>query len=130
MDDIGKLLTIALGVLAIATAAGFGLQRGRISAQDKRIETLQGQLGDSDDELGRKDRRLTETVAELAKVKTDLAALARVVTGEAHWVAIGEKLDNHHDEASTHWAKDEAILGDVETILTEIRDRLPAKGAL
>ncbi len=120
MDDLGKLLTLALAVLAVATAAGFGLQRGRIGQQDKRIEDLQGQLGDSDAELVRKDRRLTETNAELEKVKTALTALTRVVTGEEHWVAIGAKLDDHHEQASTHWTRDEVLL-------QEIRDRLPER---
>lgn len=114
MDDIGKLLTLALAVLAIATAAGFGLQRGRIA-------DLQGRLKDSDEELARKERRLTEAEAEVLKLKTDLGALARVVTGEAHWTAIGEKLDLHHEEAETHWRN-------AERIAEEIRDRLPARG--
>jgi hypothetical protein len=111
MDDLGKLLTIGLAILAIATAAGFGLQRGRISA-------LREQLKDSDDELVRKDRRLTAAEGEVKQLKTDLAALARVVTGEAHWIAIGEKLDLHHGEAEVHWKRDEQLL-------EEIRDRLP-----
>lgn len=114
MDDLGKLLTLALAVLAIATAAGFGLQRGRIS-------DLQGRLKDSDEELVRKERRLTEAEAEVLKLKTDLDALARVVTGEAHWTAIGELLDHHHQEAEAHWAN-------AEKIAREIRDRLPEKG--
>jgi hypothetical protein len=130
MDDLQKLLTIALAVLAIATAAGFGLQRGRIGQQEKRIETLQGQLADSDAELERQDRRRERAEkeleaykananAEVGQLKTDLAALARVVTGEAHWIAIGEKLDIHHDQAEAHWIR-------AEQIAEEIRDRLPA----
>lgn len=114
MDDLGKILTVALAILAIATAAGFGLQRGRISA-------LQGRLKDSDEELARKERRLTEAEAEVLTLKTDLAALARVVTGEAHWTAIGEKLDHHHEEAEAHWRH-------AEQIAEEIRDLLIEKG--
>lgn len=121
MDDLGRLLTLALGFLAIATAAGFGLQRGRIA-------DLRERLKDNDEELERKDRRLTETEAELerhktsssaeiGRLKTDLDALARVVTGEAHWTAIGEKLDDHHTQAETHWTHG-------ETVLEEIRDLL------
>jgi hypothetical protein len=113
MDDIGKILTLALVVLTLATAAGFGLQRGRIS-------DLNGRLKEADEELVRKDRRLTEAEAKVLKLETDLDALARVVTGEAHWTAIGEKLDLHHQEAETHWSR-------AERIALEIRDRLPEK---
>lgn len=113
MDDFGKLLTIALALLALATAAGFGLQRGRIG-------DLRQQLEDSDKEMARKDRRLSEAETEVQQLKTDLTALTRVVTGEAHWVAIGQKLDEHHEQAETHWARDEHLL-------EEIRDRLPAR---
>lgn len=124
MDDLGKLLTIGLAILAIATAAGFGLQRGRIGQ-------LQDRLTDSDKEVERQDRRReaaeqeletykTKANSEIAQLKTDLAALARVVTGEAHWIAIGDKLDIHHKEAETHWAR-------AEGLAEEIRDRLPER---
>lgn len=126
MDNLGTILTVALAILALATAAGFGLQRGRIA-------NLQGRLEDSDKELERQDRRREAAEGELeaykvtsgAKVtqlETDLAALARVVTGEAHWIAIGEKMDDHHNGAVDHW-KDE------RSLLEEIRDRLPEKSA-
>lgn len=113
MEDLGRLLSIGLAILSLATAAGLGLQYGT-------VQRLRGSLKDSDDEMGRKDRRLTDAEAEVEKLKTDLSALARVVTGEAHWVAIGAKLDEHHDLAETHWTKDEQLLA-------EIRDRLPQR---
>lgn len=122
MDDLGKLLTIGLAILALATAAGFGWQKGRIG-------NLQGRLDDSDKELERETRRRedaqteletykTTANAEIAQLKTDLAALTRVVTGEAHWVAIGAQLDTHHREAQQQWRAELDLLG-------EIRDRLP-----
>lgn len=113
MKELGTLLTIGLGILALATAAGFGLQRGT-------VQRLREQLKDSDDEMVRKDRRLGAAETELVQVRTELAALARVVTGEAHWIAIGQKLDEHHEQAETHWTRDEQLLA-------EIRDRLPEK---
>lgn len=115
MDDFAKILSLALAILAFATAAGFGLQRGRIT-------DLNGRLKEADEELVRKERRLTEAESQVTQLKTDLAALGRVVTGETHWVAIGELLEEHHTEAATHWKRDEQIL-------EEIRDRLPEKRA-
>ena len=111
MDDFSRLLTVALGVVSIATLAGLGLLRGVVTGLRERLK-------DSDEELARKERRLTEAEAEVKALKTDLAALGRIVTGEAHWVAIGQKLDEHHSAAETHWAND-------ETLLADIRDRLP-----
>ena len=42
-------------------------------------------------------------------MRNDLAALSRIVTGEAHWVAIGEKLDEHHEEAVRYWREAKQI---------------------
>lgn len=113
MTTLGTILTVALAILAIATAAGFGLQRGRVSQ-------LQGRLDDSDKEVVRKDRRLTDALAELETVKAQLEALRQVVTGEVQLEVLTEKLDEHHEEAQTHWNRDEKLL-------EEIRDRLPAR---
>jgi hypothetical protein len=71
------------------------------------------------EEIADKDRRLTKVTTEAQQLRTDLDALSRVVTGEAHWTAIGDKLDEHHRDAEGHWT-------DEKTLLEEIRDRLPA----
>lgn len=113
MDELKSLLTIALGVLTIATAAGLGLQRAAVTSLRERLK-------DSDEELERKGRRLDDADAKILILENDIAALGRVVTGEAHWVSIGDKLDTHHNEAVTHWKNDEQIL-------QEIRDRLPPR---
>lgn len=112
--DFGSVLNAALSIVAIATLAGLGLMRGTVT-------NLRENLADARAEIADKDRRLTELETKSQTQATDLAALGRVVTGEAHWVAIGDKLDEHHGQATTHWAKD-------ETILTEIRDLLQPKG--
>jgi chromosome segregation ATPase len=111
-EDLGRLLNIALAVVAIATLGGFGYVRGRIG-------DLRDQLKDAREEIADKDRRLTKVTTEAQQLRTDLDALSRVVTGEAHWTAIGDKLDEHHRDAEGHWT-------DEKTLLEEIRDRLPA----
>lgn len=113
MEDFSRLLTIALGLVSLATLIGLSLLRGIVVGLRERLK-------DADEELTRKGRRLDEAEARVLILENDLAALGRVVTGEAHWVAIGAKLDEHHGEATTHWARDEEIL-------EEIRDRLPPR---
>lgn len=88
MGDLPGLLQAIFGVVAIiaggaATALFVSVQtlRASIEDRDKRIEGLEG--------------RLTDVEADLAKEQTahqgtqrDLESVTRVVTGEAHWVAL------------------------------------------
>jgi chromosome segregation ATPase len=111
MEDLGRLLSIALAVVSIATLAGMGLLVGRVGA-------LRSNLKESDDELERTVRRLTNSEARVEVLEHALEELGRMVTGEAHLVALEGKLDDHHTAAEIHWQTD-------ETLLREIRDRLP-----
>lgn len=113
MDTLTPLSTfvlLLLSVITLATAAGVGFQRGKIAK-------LNSDLTEADARAGRLERDLTATRAELATARTDLDALGRVVTGEAHWVAIGDKLDTHHDEAMTHWSAEQSTLDRIATAL-------------
>jgi hypothetical protein len=94
--DISAILTGGVAILAIATAVGYGLLRGRVTA-------LRDELKDE------REGRADDARAELAVVRNDLAALSRIVTGEAHWVAIGQKLDEHHEEAVRYWREAKQI---------------------
>lgn len=90
--DVGNLLTTVLAVLAITTAGGLGLMRGTVT-------NLRENLRDARDEIQDKDRRLTECEKRTTQLSSDLDALSRVVTGEAHWVALEGQLEEHHREA-------------------------------
>lgn len=102
-QHLGSLLSVGLAIISIATLAGLALMR-------TNLVTLRESLADARGEIDDKDRRLKGIEADRDRIKTDLAALTRVVTGEAHWVAIGRKLDNHHREAMAHWRTDEDTL--------------------
>jgi chromosome segregation ATPase len=134
MEHLGWLNTVLI-VLALATAAGFGLQRGDRGNLKEQLEEFRAEVADKDRRLADKDRSLTEkdrlledAAAEIerqqrdAEVKAeslrrDMEALARMVTGEAHLVALEQKLDEHHEAAATHWQFNDQLLA-------EIRDEL------
>jgi hypothetical protein len=124
--DFNNLLTGALAVLALATAGGYGLLRGRVSAlRDELKDEREGRT--SDRETIRQLREsLAAALADVAALRADVEAIGRVARGEAHWVAVGEQLDIHHTAASAHWAKDEeltaAMLAALEA-LKEVLDR-------
>ena len=111
METVSGLLTTALAIVALATLAGLGLMRGTVT-------NLRENLGDARAEIADKDRRLTALEKSDKQHQSELEALRRVVTGEVHWVALGETLDHHHSEAKGHWERDEATLNE---ILTELR---------
>lgn len=100
---LGDFVILLLSVITLATAAGVGFQRGVI-----------GRLrGDVTEAAARADRlaiELAESRSDGKQLRADLDALSRVVTGEAHWVAIGSKLDEHHEDAQTHWRRNDETL--------------------
>jgi chromosomal replication initiation ATPase DnaA len=131
MDHLGSLLTTGLAILSIATLAGLGLTRGLVINLRESLADARAEIADKDrrasEAQAESDRRLGDAEAEIAKVKAqnavqanDLIALGRVVTGEAHWVAIGHKLDEHHDEAKIHWANDEETMRKMLTALEKL----------
>lgn len=122
--NLGSFIQTALGIVALASLAGLGLMRSKVVDLRETIGDIRGELGD-------KDRQRLADLAKIAKLEalltgqsTDLAALGRVVTGEAHWVAAGQSIDGlgtkiealatqlggHHEEAMGHWATDEQTL--------------------
>lgn len=108
-------ISTALGILTIATVAGLGFTRSR-------VVDLREQLSDSREEVKSLKASRTEDQAKMKVLEADLAALSKIVTGEAHWVAIGETLDTHHDAASAHWRAEHALLEDIRD---ELKDRRP-----
>lgn len=111
--DYGNLLTTALSVVSIATLAGLGLLRGTVT-------NLRENLKDARDEIADKERRLTEAETANAVQKADLEALTRVVTGEVHWIAMGDKLDEHH---RIMMQLVEAIRLEIVTLLKAVLDK-------
>lgn len=97
--DFSGLLTTVFTVTTIIAAAFAGLQRSVVQS----LREANKDLRDRD-----ADREKTEIAdkAKIASLESDIAALSRVVTGEVHLTALGDKLDEQHVEARQHWAQD------------------------
>lgn len=103
---LGDLLSSAAVVLALGSAAWVGLQRG-----DRT--NLREQLVDARSQITSLKEERTEDKAVIARQASDIDALRRVVTGEVHWQAISEVLDDHHTSAQEHWRADEELLAKI-----------------
>jgi hypothetical protein len=114
MDDLSTFATLLLAAITLATAAGVGFQRGKITK-------LRGELDEADKRSERLSRELDDTKTKLEQCRTDLDALGRVVTAEAHWTAIGHLLDEHHAEAKEHWVRQGDVLGRIAEIVEAYR---------
>jgi hypothetical protein len=120
--DFWNVVAAAAAIVAIATVAGLGLQRGytislreQLGSAREEIEAQRGQI-----EVMKQERAEDRTL--IAKQASDITTLQRVVTGEVHWQAISDLLDHHHAESQQHWVK-------AEQVLTEIRDYLRRSSA-
>lgn len=105
---VGEWLTTAIGVVSLASFAGVGFMRGRVL--DLRAQLTESRAETDSLRASRAEDRaeLERTKGDLKSCRSDLDALTRVVTGEAHWVALGQHLDEHHQEARAHWVRSEA----------------------
>lgn len=72
-------------------------------------------------ELEDKDRRNEVTITDL---RAQAEALGKVVTGEAHLVAIGDLLTEHHTEAKDAWAHMGSTLTHVDETMTDLAEVL------
>lgn len=150
--DLPNLLSTALAVVSIATLAGLGLLRGTVTnlreqLRDAREETSAIRESRAEEQQAASkaqveaniliaqmksdyDRQIAElksdSASKIAQLTADLNALKRVVTGEVHWVALGQTLDAHHAEAMRHWATEERLWADVLAALSAIPVRKSA----
>ncbi len=114
MDDLGSFGTLLLAAITLATAAGVGFQRGKIAK-------LRGELDEADKRANRISAELTDTRTALDQCRSDLDALGRVVTGEAHWNAISDQLGDHDKAAREHWRAQLEILSKVAEVVEAYR---------
>lgn len=81
---------IAAGIAAMRTADVKGLREANNDLRERAAD-LKAERDEAEHE--RDEERLRHEAT-----RRDLAAVGRVVTGEAHWVAIEQQLTTNHDE--------------------------------
>jgi chromosome segregation ATPase len=142
VQSFGALLNIALSVLSISTLAGLGLIYGRVKGLDQRAasadaeaEALRKRVADRDEQITELTEDFTAYKAEsertllaakvaadtkVAQLERDLEAIGRVVTNEAHIVALQHQIEEHHAVAVTALDR----IQEIKSTLVEIRDAL------
>jgi hypothetical protein len=104
--DWQNVISVGATIVALTTLAGLGLLRGTVIG-------LREQLNDERGLTASLRARRDEDAAKIAQLTTDLAALGRVVTGEAHWIAIADQLEEHHGVAVIHWKNERELLDEI-----------------
>ena len=94
MGELPGLIQTVFGLVAVITA-------GVAAVLLTSVRTLRQSIGDRDSRIAGLEGRLTDVETQLQTEKEahestrrDMDALARVVTGEAHWKAIEVRLDD------------------------------------
>lgn len=110
---VAQMLTVVATLFAVASFVGLGYTRGRVTALREELrDEREGRSSDRD--------TIKELRSDLTVARNDLAALGRVVTAEAHWVAIGDQLNEHHVEAKAYWARTESTANATLAALKEL----------
>ena len=130
MQHLGWLNSV-LPILTLAAIAGAGLQQSRVKDLGGQLVESRAEIGDKDRRIADRDRQIAEKDTQIEtqrrdaevkaeSLKRDMEALARMVTGEAHLVALEQKLDEHHGEAKTHWSFDEELLAQIRDAMNNL----------
>lgn len=106
MNDFSTILQIALATLSIASLTGVGWTWGRVRGLEQRATSSEAEAVALRARVGDRDQTITT-------LQADIDALGRVVTGEAHLVALGHQIEEHHEAAEGHWGMVERTLVDM-----------------
>lgn len=98
LEHLGGLLSIFLGVLTVASASAVALMRANQSTLRESNEDLRNRLADVTaaraEEKAECAKQHAEDQARIVELETENTALGRVVTGEVHWVALGQRMED------------------------------------
>lgn len=111
-------LNVFLGVLTIVAAAGAGLSIATVRELRARVSDLRAEIGDKDRRLAQAEADVLAERAERKIQATEIAALQRIVTGDAKLDEIRADGVRHHAAASDHWREEHTLL---RKILVELQ---------
>ena len=113
MQSFLGILTGVFGIGIIISGGWAGLTKGN-------LQNLRDANKDLRDRDADRDKKIVDLTNDNTRLQSDIAALSRVVTGEAYLTALADKLDEHHDEARLHWAADEQISQETLEVLKRL----------
>lgn len=88
-----EIVTSASVIFALASAGWAGLRQGAVKDLRETNKDLRDEIADKDRREAEAKRLQEAADQKIQALQVDLAALAKVVTGETHMVAINEQLD-------------------------------------
>lgn len=98
MGDILGVGVAALAIFAIIAAGVAAMRTADVNGLREANGDLRERAADLKSERDDLEHELSEEKLRHEATRRDLAAVGRVVTGEAHWVAIEQQLTSNHDE--------------------------------
>ncbi|HKY57651.1 MAG TPA: hypothetical protein VJL80_06410 [Aeromicrobium sp.] len=105
--DLGTIAATASTVVALSGVAAWAVQRDSLKVVREQNSDLRADISD-------KDRRHDEDERTIAQLRSDLEALARVVTNEVLIQAINDVLTHHHERSEVHFGEIKEILDKVQ----------------
>lgn len=109
-----------LGILTGVFAIGIIIAGGWAGLQKGTVQNLRDANKDLRDRDADREKTNADLTTENARLQSDIAALGRVVTGEAYLTALADKLDEHHNEARAYWIADAAISKETLEVLKRL----------
>lgn len=113
MGSLGSFLNAAAVIVALFAAAGYGLQRGRVSNLREQLEDERKETSSLKEQRTERDRQIS-----------DLQAVVRIATGEVHSQAILDLLEQHHSDSLRVASRSERASERTEDLLTQVIDIL------
>ena len=110
--DWGTILPATLTVVLVVTAGLLGLQQGTV----RTLRDSNQDLRNRRDDLEKENLGLETRVSKLA-AENDV--LKSIVTGEVHWAALNDQLEEHHKQAVDYWDRTGHLLRKIIEVLED-----------
>lgn len=114
-DDLSGLAQAALTILALASIAGFGLQRGHTKNIDMRLTEERTYSSGLEKRVAYLETEMAKQRADNAAKDAEIQALQRIKSNEDALQAVSTKLttfgaalEAHNSNAERHWTTQEA----------------------